>query len=192
MHVASTHRLYKAVHVACFSPVRERELILCRGESQGTNHHGGQGVCKLAFEHRAFTSNDAMILSHLVIKERWESIRKVNLPRTFKISAGAVEIEGHHAEVCLVPSQDVTYLPQHFLDTHIAAGIARAVVASEEQLQLFSWGPTLTEAEHPAEAPDFNQRADPGNEKEVRHARALPTAAFFSVPGAQGQGLAGN
>src|SRR6266481_1327488 len=192
MDVASTHGLYDPVHVACFSPVRKRQLILRRGEPQGTDHHGGQRVCKLALKHRSFASDDTVILPDLTVEEGWKSVRQVNLPRTFKVSAGAVEIEGHHAEVCLVRSQDMTYLPQHFLDAHIAAGVARAVIAREEQLQLFSRSPALAEAEHPAEAPDFNKRTDPGDDKEVRHARALPAAAFFSVPGAEGQGLAGN
>src|SRR5260370_1413716 len=114
----------------------------------------------------------ARIREDLAGEEGWKSVREVNLPRTFKISAGAVEIEGHHAEVCLVRSEDMTYLPQHFLDTHIAAGVARAVIAREEQLQLFSRSPALTEAEPPAEAVDFNKRTDPGDEMDVRHARA--------------------
>src|SRR5437660_12529629 len=44
-----------------------------------------------------------------------------------------------------------------------------------------------SEAEHPAEARDLNQGADPGNEEKVRHARILPAATFLIARGVSGQ-----
>src|SRR5260370_25261630 len=82
-------------------------------------------------------------------------------------------------------------LPERFLHAQVRPGIAVTVVSGEEQLQFFAGRPALAEAKHPPKAGDFNQRAHPGDEEKVRHARALPAVAFFSAPDEGGHGLAG-
>src|SRR2546430_3827885 len=47
-------------------------------------------------------------------------------------------------------------------------------VARKQELQFFAGTPALAEPEHPAEAPDLNQGADPGDKEKVCHARDLP------------------
>src|SRR4029077_13058603 len=143
-------------------------------QAERADHHRGQGVCEFAFEHRAFTSDDAMIVAPFAEQERWKNIGQVDLARAREIAAAAIEVLSHHAEVAVAGAEDVAHLPQHFLDTNVGAGVARAVVSSEEQPQLFPGLPAAAESKHPADAPNFNQRADPRHEEKIAHARALP------------------
>ncbi len=133
-----------------------------------------------------------MILAHLSEKERRKNVRQVDLARAVKITAAAVEVLRHHAEINVAGAEDVANLAKHFLYAHIGAGIARAVVSGEEQAEFIAGFPALTKAEHPADAPDFDQRADPSDQKEVGHARAPPATIFDAASLAEaGQGFAG-
>ncbi len=176
LDVTLAHGLNEPVHVTCLAAVGNRNLVFRRCQPQRTDHHGRQRIGELALEHRAFACDDAVTLPHLAKEKRRVNVGKVNLARPFEVAFGALEALRHHAEIDVRRAKNVPNLPQHLLHAHVAAGIARAVIAGEEQLQLFAWSPALTETEHPAEARDLNQRADPRDEKEVRHARALPAA----------------
>src|SRR5580692_1038917 len=127
-------------------------------------------------------------------KQKWRKhIRQMHLPRAVKISLGQLEILRHHAEVGILRAQHMPDLPDHFVHTHIASGIPRTVVTGKQQFQFFARSPTLPQPKDPAESSDFNQRADPRHQQEVRHARALP-ATCGSPPLAvsvAGHGLAG-
>ncbi len=177
--------------MAGFAAVAHGQFIFRGGQAQRADHHGSQGVGEFAFEHRAFAGDDAVIGAHFAVEKRRKHVRQVHLPRAREISARQVEILRHHAEVDVLRAEHVPHLPDHFLHAHVAAGIARAVVAGKEQAQFFGGGPALAEAEHPAEAGDFDQRADPRHQKEIGHARTLPAAASRCSPASAGQGLAG-
>ncbi len=86
----------------------------------------------------------------------------------------------------------MAHLAQHFLHANIGAGVARAVVAGEEQPQFFAGFPAMAESKHPADAPDFDQRADPRDEEKIGHARALPATVFdAAAPAEEDHGFAG-
>ena len=102
-----------------------------------------------------------MIAVNFPEQKRRVDIRQIDLTAAFEVAFGAVEILRHHAEFDISRAEHVAHLAEHFLHAHVAAGVARAVVARKEQLQLFARGPALAETEHPAEAPEFDQRADP-------------------------------
>src|SRR5258708_10529940 len=176
LDVALAHGSNDPVHVARLAAVSKRNLVFYRSQPQRSNHHRRQRVGKLALEHRAFASDDAMTLPRLAKEKRRIDVGKMNLARALEVVFGALEALRHHAEINMLRAENMPNLPQHLLHAHIAAGIARAVVAGEEQLQLFARGPALAESQHPAEARDLDQRTDPRDEKEVRHARALPAA----------------
>ena len=134
MDVALAHFLNESVHVTCLPPVGKGKLVFGGGQSQRTDHHRRQGVGKLAFEHRAFASDDAMILSHLAKEKRRVHVGKVNLTRAFEVAFRPLEVLRHYAEIDVLRSKNMSNLTQHLLHAHIAAGVARAVVAREEQL----------------------------------------------------------
>src|SRR6266849_8378221 len=191
MDVPSAHGLNEPIHVARLAPVGKRKLVLGRGQSQRTDHHRCQGVGKLALEHRSFASDDAVILPHLAKQKRRVNVGKVNLARAFEVAFGALEVLRHYAEIDMLSAKNMPNLPQHLLHAHVAAGVARAVVARKQQLEFLTWRPALAETHHPSEARDLNQRADPRDQKKVRHAPILPATAVFSALGSDGQGLAG-
>ena len=57
---------------------------------------------------------------------------------------------------------------------------------------LFTGFPAVAESKHPADAADFDQRADPSDQKKIRHARALPATVFGAASLVdEGQGFAG-
>src|SRR3977135_3865756 len=111
MDVPRTHRLNEAVHMTRFSAVGERELILRRGEPQRADHHRRQGVGKLAFKHRAFTSNDAVILPHFAKEKRRINVGKVNLARALEVAFGALEALRHYAEIDMLRTKNMANLP---------------------------------------------------------------------------------
>src|SRR5712692_10973005 len=151
MNVTRAHRLNEAIHVTCFPTVSEGKLVFRRGKPQRSNHHRSESVGKFALEHRAFAGDDTVVLPHFS-EEKWRvNVRETDLPRALEIAIGPVEVLRHHAEIDLIRTQHVPYLPQHFLNAHVAAGIARAVIAGEEQLQFFGRRPALSEPQHPTE-----------------------------------------
>src|SRR5712664_54891 len=191
MDVALAHFLNESVHMARLTTVGKRKLVFSRGQTQRTDHHRRQGVGKLALEHRAFASDDSVVLPHLAKKKRRVNVGKVNLARAFEVAFGTLEVLRHYAEIDMLGAKNMPNLPQHLLHAHVAAGVARAVVARKQQLEFFTWGPALAETHHPAEARDLNQRADPCDEKNVGHAPILPATAIFSALAADGQGFPG-
>jgi len=67
---------------------------------------------------------------------------------------------------------------------------ARAVVAGKEQLEFFSGRPALADAELPGEAPQLDQGADPGDERNPSCAGSA--GGHDDAPrGIRGQGFAG-
>ena len=53
-------------------------------------------------------------------------------------------------------AENVANLAKHFVNAHIGAGVARAVVAGEEQFEFFAGLPALAAAEHPLQAGEFD------------------------------------
>ena len=172
------------------SSITHGKLVLRGSQPQRPDHHRRQGIGELAFEHRAFARDDAVILPHFTKQKRRINIGQMNLPRALKIPFAVCEILCHYAEIGILRSQDVPNLPQHFLHAHVTARIPRAVVSCKEQLQFLAGGPRFAETQHPSEAPHLDQRADPCDQEKVGHALARPTAALSALALA-GQGLAG-
>ena len=162
--VARAHLLDQVVHVAGIAAIGHGQFVFRRGYPQGPDHHRGQRIGELALEHRAFARHHAVIRVHFAEQKRRVHVRQVHLPRALEISFGAVEVLRHHAEFDILRTQHVAHLPQNLLYAHVAAGVARAVVAREQDFQFFARCPALAEAEHPAKTPDFDQRADPCHE----------------------------
>src|SRR5262249_53390200 len=103
-------------------------------------------------KHGAFASYDPMVLASFAIKERRKNVRKENLTRAFEVALRAVETLRHHAEVHMLCAENVADLADHFVDAHVRAGVARAVVAGKQQLEFFARTPLSAAAEHPLQA----------------------------------------
>ena len=116
----------------------------------------------------------------------------MDLTCAVEIACRTFEILRHDAEVDVIRAEDVADLAEHFLDAHVGAGVARTVVACEEEAKFFAGCPAAAETEHPGEAADFDERADPGDQEEVGHAWALPATMDGCATGAdEGHGFAG-
>ena len=76
------------------------------------------------------------LLADFRVQERREDVGQMHLPRVAEISAGEIEILGHDAEGDVFGAEDAADLADHFLDANVGAGVARAVVTGEEQLQV--------------------------------------------------------
>ena len=117
-----------------------------RGNAERADHHGGEGVGEFALEHGAFAGDDAVILADDSMQERREHIRQMNLLRVAEISPGEIEILRHDAEREIFVTEDAADLADHFFDADVGAGVARAVVSGEEELQLCAGLPGVTGA----------------------------------------------
>src|SRR5258708_37293837 len=118
-----------------------------------------------------------MVLWNFGRQERRENVRKVNLLCAGKVSATQIEILRHGAELDFVRSQNMPQLAQSFFGADIRTGVARAIVASEQQLEFLARLPTFSLAEDPACLGALDIGADPGFEDEIHHATEPPTFA---------------
>ncbi len=75
-----------------------------------------------------------MVLPHFTKEKRRVNVGKINLARAFEVALGAFEALRHDAEIDVLRAKHMPNLAQHLLNAHIAAGVARAVVARKEQL----------------------------------------------------------
>src|SRR5262249_61837692 len=125
-------------------------------------------------KHGAFASYDPMVLASFAIKERRKNVRKENLTRAFEVALRAVETLRHHAEVHMLCAENVADLADHFVDAHVRAGVARAVVAGKQQLEFFARTPLSAAAEHPLQAVKLRKPADPSDEEEIERSGAEP------------------
>src|SRR5712671_2757361 len=91
-----------------------------------------------------------MMLRYFTREEGRENVRQMHLIRALEIPLGELEVLAHDTEVHALGAQNVTNLPQHFIDSHVGPHVARAVVSSEQKLQLFARLPRLPCSEHPA------------------------------------------
>src|SRR5262249_33792377 len=126
---AGAHFADGRIHVAGFSAVAYRELVLRRGDTERADHHGGQRVGELALEHRALTGDHAVVKGDLARKKGGKDVGQVDLARTLEVSVGQLKILAHDAEFDIFRAQDVANLPQHFLDPSVRAHVAGAVVS---------------------------------------------------------------
>ena len=78
--------------------VANRELVLCRRNSQRPDHHRGQRIGELALEHRAFASDHTMMLGDFVKKKWRKDVGQTHLRRTLEISGSELEVLRHYAE----------------------------------------------------------------------------------------------
>src|SRR5207302_3232433 len=115
----------------------------------------------------------AVILSCLAIEERRKKVWQENLFSSFEITLSTIETLRHHAKIGILGAEDVAHLPQHFVYANIGTSIPRAIVAREEQTQLFTRLPAGAAAEHPFQAGEFDQRTDPHHEKKIGHVPTL-------------------
>src|SRR5438445_10459515 len=102
--------------------------------------------------------------------ERRKNIWQVHLVAVLEISIGELEILAHQADLDIVGSQNVAQLAESFFRAHVGAGIARAVVSREKQLEPFSRLPAFPLAENPPGLGALDVSADPGLQDEVHHA----------------------
>ncbi len=169
--IAAAHFLQGGVHLTGLCSIRDAELVLDGRDSQGADHHGGERIGELAFEHRAFAGHHAVALAYFAMQKRREHIGEVNLARVAKIAAREVEILRHHAEPNVFRAEDSSNLPQNFLNAQIGARVAHAVVACAEQTQLLARLPRLAGSKHPAELIEFDEAAHPAFENQIHHGR---------------------
>ena len=112
-----------------------------------------------------------MIFARFAIEKRRKNVRQKNLLRAFEIALGALEILRHDAEIDVFRAEYVANLTKHFVDAHVGTGVARTVVACEEQFKSFAGLPARAAAHHPFQAGYFDEKADPGDEKKISHER---------------------
>ena len=128
---------------------------------------------------------------NLAEEKRRIHVGEMHLSRAVEIALGTLEILGHHAEVDIFRAENMTDLAQRFLHANVAAGIARAVVAGKEQLELFAGRPALADAELPREAAQLDHGAHPRDEQEIGHAPAPVALTTALAAASAGQGFAG-
>ncbi len=176
--VATRHVAHGGIHLAGLGSVAHRELVLHRCQTQRADHHGRQRVGELALEHRAFAGHDAVVLWNLVVQERREHWRQHHLARVAEVAFAQLEVLAHDRELDAFFAQDVPHLAQHLLDAYVRAGVARAVVTGEQELQARSRRPRLTPAQHPTHLGQLDQPTDPRDECFVHHGCAPPGTAW--------------
>src|SRR2546426_1857178 len=160
LDVALAHGLYDSVHVARLAAVSKRNLVFCRGQTQRADHHRRQGIGKLALEHRAFASDDAVIGANFAEEKRWKHIGEMDLARALKITACEIEILGHDAEINVFGAKDMPNLAQRFLYAQVRPRIPIAVVTGKEHPNLSVGRPAFAEPHHPAEDGNPKSHAD--------------------------------
>src|SRR6202022_2760975 len=154
VNIARAHVFNQRVHMPCLAAITNGQFVFSRRQAECANHHGAQCIRKLALEHRAFAGDYAVILAHFAKEKGRKCIRKIDLAGAFKISASAVEIESRHGKVCLVCAKNVAHLRKHLLDANVRAGVTRAVVACEENPQLFTRLPPPPKTKTPPTRPN--------------------------------------
>ncbi len=166
---------------------RNAQFILRGCDAERADHHRGERIGELALEHRAFARHHAVVLAHLGMQKRRKHVGQMNLLRVAEVAARQIEILRHHAQREILRAQNAAHLPEHFLHAHVGAGVARSVVAGEQQLQLRSRFPWLARAKHPFEFVQFDQTADPGFEDEIHHGRTSSTTRAAPATDSDGQ-----
>ena len=106
----SAHFRNHRVHMARFRAVANRKLVLCRSHTQRTNHHRGQRIRELAFEHRPFARDHAMVPRNFLPQEGRKNIRQMHLPCVFEVSPREIKLLRHHAQFAAFRTQHVTHL----------------------------------------------------------------------------------
>jgi hypothetical protein len=139
--VPSDQILERRVHRAGLAAVRDRELALREREPERTGHHRRQRVRELRLEHRAFARDHAVLLVHGVEQELREDLRQFELLDRAEVASGQRRVVGQDREVEVVVAEQVPELADHLLDAHVRAGVPRARVAREQQLQRLPRGP---------------------------------------------------
>ena len=105
--VARAHLLKHRVHVPGFGAVADGKFVLRRRNSQRPDHHRGQRIGELALEHGTFARHYAMMFWDFIRKEWRKNVRQMYLLCTFEVTAGAIEILRHHAELHAISTQNV-------------------------------------------------------------------------------------
>src|SRR6476660_1715672 len=104
-----------------------------------------------------------MILASFAIEEGRENVGEKNLAGALEVAFGAVEAVRHHAEIHVFSAEQVADLAQHFVDANIGAGVARAVIAGEEESEFFTGRPLFAASQHPLQAGELDENTDPGD-----------------------------
>ena len=113
-----------------------------------------------------------------------------------EVAARRIEILCHHAQVRDFVRPARAHLAKHLLDTHVGAGVARAVVPGKEQLEFFARLPRTGPRRASRGRCAIESEHDPCFKKEIGHRRnpsVLPTpaAAASSRTGATGRAIPG-
>src|SRR5260370_21784227 len=107
----------------------------------------------------------------------------MDLLRASEVAPRQIKILGHGAELDIVSAQDVPELSQRLLWTHVGTGVARAIVAGEEQFELLPRTPAFSFAEYPGSFCALDISADQGFEDKVHHAAEPPIFSGHSREG---------
>src|SRR6202041_2569705 len=107
-------------------------------DSERPDDHDRQRVCELAFEHRAFASNHAIMPGHLARQKGRINIGQVHLPPVSKLTSRKVKILRHHGDKKILRAEAAADLAQNFFDADIRSSISRTVVTREKEFQLFA------------------------------------------------------
>jgi hypothetical protein len=124
------------------------------------------------------------------VEEGREDVGQVDLARALEVALGAIEALRHDAEVDILRADDVADLADHLVDAYVGTGVARAIVAGEEEFEFFAGSPSFADSQHPSQAGEFDQHADPGDEEKVGHAREAPLTVVMEAF-CDGHGLTG-
>ncbi|WP_434427199.1 hypothetical protein [Nannocystis pusilla] len=98
---------------------------------------------ELRLEHRALAGDDAVVLRALGGDELGEHRRQLDLVDGAEVAARQLGIDGHDRQLELVVADDVAQLADHLLDADVGAGVARADVAGQQQLERLARLPRL-------------------------------------------------
>ncbi len=153
-----------------FGAIAHGQFILRRGDAERSDHHRGQRIGELTFEHRSFARHHSVMFRHFIRQKGRKNIRQVNLLCALEVSARELEVLAHHAEFHPVRAQNVPDLPQHLFHPHIRPHVSRAVVAGKQKFQLLTGLPALACAQHPSRLRPLDRAADPSFQNKVHHA----------------------
>src|SRR5713226_2104128 len=162
MNEPRAHALNERIHVAGLPAIAEREFVLSRSDAQRTNRHRRQRIGEFAFEHRAFTGDDAVILPYLAIEEGRVNVGEMHLARAFEITAGAVEVLCHDAEIDVLGSENIPRLAERLLYANVGTSISRAVVGNKKKFEFLPWCTAGSKAENRTDLADCNEGTHPG------------------------------
>ncbi|MFO0749215.1 MAG: hypothetical protein U1F43_26665 [Myxococcota bacterium] len=121
--------------MAGLAAVADGQLLLGTRQAERADHEGRQRVGELRLEHRAFARHHAVVDVHGVGQELREDLRDLQLAHAREVAARARLVDGGDGECQMLVTEQVTELTNHLGHAHIGAGVARAGVADQQELE---------------------------------------------------------